>query len=59
MWFLWLGLCCQNVSQRSRSLIGLQMNNIFTKWLIFLFKIVKDNKDLFYAYRHDYEHREI
>ncbi len=53
---LWLGLHCWNASQRGRSLISLQMNHKFTKCLIFLFKILKDNKDFFHRCKHDYEH---
>jgi len=56
---LWLGLCCRNASQRGRNFIGLQMNNKFTKCLIFMFKIFKDSKDFFHKCRHDYEHCEI
>jgi hypothetical protein len=44
---------------KSRSLIGLKMNNKSTKCLIFLFKIPKDSKDFFHKCRHDHEHREI
>jgi hypothetical protein len=32
---------------------------LFTKCLIFLFNIPKDNKDFFHGCRHDYEHCEI
>jgi hypothetical protein len=44
--------CRKNTSQRGQSLIGLQMSNRFMKCLIFLFKILKDNKN-FYGCRHD------
>ncbi len=54
-----VGLCSRNASQRSQSLIGLQMSHRFTKCFIFLFKIPKDNKDFFHGCRHDYEHHEI
>ncbi len=52
MWLLWLGLCCINAFQRSKSLIDLQMHNKFTNCLISLFKIPKDNKDFFHKCRH-------
>jgi hypothetical protein len=35
------------------------MSNIFTKCLIFMFKIPKDSKDLFHGCKHDYKHCEI
>jgi hypothetical protein len=44
---------------KSQSLISLQMNNRFTRCLIFMFKIPMDNKEFFHGYKHDYKHFEI
>jgi hypothetical protein len=42
-----------------RSKLDWFVNNRFTKCLIFLFKIPKDDKDFFHGCRHDYERHEI
>ncbi len=44
---------------KGQNLISLQVSNRFTNYLIFLFKIPKDNKDFFHWCRHDFETKRI